>query len=210
MDWRSGLSGFTRLAGRANKFTKSGNIGTVSSDAGRIDRQTQALGSFYIDAGVIELGQAKPNGWKHALDSARVHRARRSVTLPRTICNCEELVPIVFVPHFSLLRPRDSRRSRHEMHQTPLWSLPDAHKGQTSGIRHKRSRVQHRLTFVTGALRKSNYRLVPGTALSLGKHRCFETFSGRFQVRFALMKPGAKPFQITSLRAFAVLLGQII
>jgi hypothetical protein len=39
---------------------------------------------------------------------------------------------------------------------------------------------------------------------------CFETFSGRFQVRFALMKPGAKPFQITSLRAFAVLFGQII
>ena len=130
MDWRSGLSGFTRLAGRANKFTKSGNIGTVSSDAGRIDRQTQALGSFYIDAGVIELGQAKPNGWKHALDSARVHRARRSVTLPRTICNCEELVPIVFVPHFSLPRLRDSRRSRHKMHQMPLWSLFDVHKGR--------------------------------------------------------------------------------
>src|ERR1700676_3828701 len=117
MDWRSGLSGFTRLAGRANKFTKSGNIGTVS-----------------FDAGVIELGQAKPNGWKHALDSARVHRARRSVTLPRTICNCEELVPIVFVPHFSLLRPRDSRRSRHEMHQTPLWSLPPPK--QRAGLRY--------------------------------------------------------------------------
>src|ERR1700676_1730373 len=134
MDWRRGLSGFPRVGGRANKFTKSGNIGTVSSDAGRIDRQTQALGSFYIDAGVIELGQAKPNGWKHALNSAGVYRARRSVTLPRTICNGEELVPIVFVPHDSLLRPRDSRRSRHEMHQTPLWSLPPPK--QRAGLRY--------------------------------------------------------------------------
>jgi hypothetical protein len=103
---RAELPGFTRLASRANKLAQRGDIRTIRSDAGRIDWQAQALGSFYIDAGVIEFRQAKPNRWKHALDSAWVDWARRPVSLPRAICDCEELVPIVFVPHFSLPRLR--------------------------------------------------------------------------------------------------------
>src|SRR5258706_4894185 len=131
------LSGFTRLAGRADELAQSGDIRSVGSDAGGVNRQAQALGGFYIYAGVIEFRQAKPNCWKHTLDAAGVDRARRPVSLPRAVCDCEELVPIVFVPHFSLPRPRDSRRSSHKKHQIAEWSLPDAHTGQTYGIRHQ-------------------------------------------------------------------------
>jgi hypothetical protein len=46
------------------------------------------------------------------------------VALPGPVCDCEELVPIVLVPHRSLPRLRGLGRYRHEMRQLPLWSLP--------------------------------------------------------------------------------------
>src|ERR1700730_13131896 len=73
------LPGFARLAGRANEFAQSRNVRSVGSDAGRVDWQAQALSGFYVDAGIIELGQAKPNRWKHTLDSAGIDRARGPV-----------------------------------------------------------------------------------------------------------------------------------
>jgi hypothetical protein len=84
------------------------------------------------------------------------------VALPRAVCDRKELVPIVFVPHQSLLRPRDSGRSlRIKMRQIPSWSLPVARRGQTSGIRDNLRNVQHRLGNVTTTLRKSNYQVAP-------------------------------------------------
>ena len=167
------LSWFTRLAGRANEFAQSGNVGSIGSDAGRVDRQAQALSGFYINAGIIELRQAKPNRWKHTLDSARIDRARRSVSLPRAICDCEELVPIVFVPHFSLPRPgtQDALGIRCTRCPYGRFSMP---QGQTYGIRHNPCRVQHRLLNVSSALRKSNCqvacrKVVRGAASILSK-----------------------------------------
>jgi hypothetical protein len=153
------LSRLARLARRSNEFAQSRNIGSVGPDAGRIDRQTQALGSLDIDSGIVEFGQAKPNRWKHTLFAARVHWTRRTMALPRAVRDREELVPIVLVPHQSLPRPRDSGRSKHSMRQIPTWSLPVARRGQTSGIRHNFHEVHHRLGNVSPTLRKSNYQV---------------------------------------------------
>ena len=120
------LPGPSGLSRGAHKFAQRGDVGPVSSDACSIHREPEPFGSFYIDSGVIEFGEAKPNGWKHALGSTRVDRAWRTVPLPGPVCDCEELVPIVLVPYRSLPRLRDLGRSRHEMRQLPLWSLPGA------------------------------------------------------------------------------------
>ena len=117
------LPGSARLARGAHKFTQCGDIGAVSPDPCGIDGQSKAFGGFHIDARVIEFREAKPNGRKNALNTAWVHGSRRPATLPGPVCDREELVPIVLVPHRLLPRLRDLGRYRHEMRQLPLWSL---------------------------------------------------------------------------------------
>ena len=114
----------SRWARGADEFAQGGDIWPVCPDACRIDRQTKALGAFHVDARIIEFREAKPDRWKNALSPTRINRSRRTATLPGTACDCEELVPIVFVPHRSLPRLRDLGRYGHEMRQLPLWSLP--------------------------------------------------------------------------------------
>ena len=121
------LPWLARLARGAHKFAQRGDIWAVSPDPCGIDRQSKAFGCFHIDARVIEFREAKPNGWKNALNTAWVHGSGRPAALPGPVCDREELVPIVLVPHRSLPRLRDFGRYRHEMRQLPLWSLSGIH-----------------------------------------------------------------------------------
>jgi hypothetical protein len=161
------LPRFSGLTRGAHEFAERRDVWSVSTNPCSVHRQSQAFGSFHINTRIIEFREAKPNGWKHSLGSTRVDRTRWPVSLPRPVCDCEELVPIVLVPHRSLPRLRALGRYRHKMRQLPLWSLPGVrpaqkrgtHRGQAFGIRPIQYAVQHRLGNVSVALRKRNYRV---------------------------------------------------
>ena len=98
------------LARGAHEFAQRRDIGSVCANPCRIYRQPEAFGGLHVDACVVEFRQAKPNCWKHSLGPARINGSRRAAPLPGPICDCEELMPIVLVPHRSLPRLGNLRR----------------------------------------------------------------------------------------------------
>ena len=87
-----------RLARRADKISQHGHVGTVGANASRIDRQAEAFGKIEIDSGVIKFGETEARSWCYAIQSRRVHRPRRPMTLPGTPRQFIKLLPIAFLP----------------------------------------------------------------------------------------------------------------
>jgi hypothetical protein len=91
--------------------------------------------------------------------------------VPRLACDCEELIPIVLVPHRSLprLADQDALALTHQMREQLVRSLTIAiaylkgPEGLYFGIRHNPAGVHLRLRIVTGALRKRDYRVGMGS-----------------------------------------------
>jgi len=107
-----------RLAGRADEIAQDGNIGPVGADAPGIHGQAEALGEIEIDAGIIQFGQAETLRGQHAIYARRVHRPRRTVTLPGAARQFVKLLPIAFVPsrhsilYYVLLTALDAQPSQ--------------------------------------------------------------------------------------------------
>lgn len=103
---RRKLRSLERLARGTDKLAQCGDIRPIRAEACRIDRQSEALCRFDVNSSVVKLREAKPNGRQHAMNSRCVHGSRRAMPLPGTICDCEKLVPVVFIPHGSRVLPR--------------------------------------------------------------------------------------------------------
>jgi hypothetical protein len=144
-----GKAHLPRLARGAHEIAQHGYVGTVSSDAARIDGQSKPLGEIQINPGVVKLRQTKSLRGQHAVQSGWVHRPRRAVTLPRAARHFIKLLPIAFVP-------RGHRRLCYV-----LFCRLDARCGQK--VRFVRHRLYHLRTLshssLTGrrAARRSTY-----------------------------------------------------
>ena len=157
-----------RLARGAHKFAQRGDIGAISADSSRVYRQAQAFGGFHVDPRIVEFGQAKPNGWKHSLRAARIHRAWRTAPLPGTCLRLRRtganrsyptsLAPASSGTQDALTCISDAPTTLVVASRRPLRFIGD-YNGPQSGIRHILSGVQHRLGMFQAALRKRNYRI---------------------------------------------------
>lgn len=108
------------MTGGPHKIAQHGNVWAISPDAACIYGEAKPFGGFQVYPGVVEFRQAKAHRGKHTINSTWIHGAGRTVLMPPAVDYCEELVPIVFVPHGSLLQLRDSRPYLHVMRQTPI------------------------------------------------------------------------------------------
>jgi hypothetical protein len=185
------LSGLSR---RTDKFSQGRNIWAVGADSRRVNGQTQLFSRFHVDSRVVEFGEAKPNGWKHALRAAWVNRSRRAAPLPGLVCDCEELVPIVLIPHRSLPRLGDPGRSDpHSIRCAnypcgrfpwPVSKVSENCNGLYSDIRHSPGNVQNRLRIVSSALRKRNYHVGWRCRYRIGTSGIFEQNESRRGLSF--------------------------
>lgn len=96
------------MTGSADEVAQHGDIGSVGAKASRVHRKAEALCEFEINVGVVQFRETEPGGRQHAIEAARVNRARRAVTLPRAARQLVKLLPIAFVPsshaHFKYVR----------------------------------------------------------------------------------------------------------
>jgi hypothetical protein len=86
------------LTGGAHEIAQHGNIGSVGAKAARVHGKAETLRELEIDVGVVQFRETEPCGGQHAIQAARVNRARRAVTLPRAARQLVKLLPIAFVP----------------------------------------------------------------------------------------------------------------
>src|SRR5882672_3248484 len=110
--------GLQRLAGGADEIAQNGNVGAINADASGVHRQAEAFGQIQIHAGVVQFRQAETLRWQYAIQTRRVDRPRRPVTLPRAARQFVKLLPIAFVP------------SRHAIPQYVSLNLLDARPAQ--------------------------------------------------------------------------------
>src|SRR5271157_25539 len=106
-------AGLHRLAGGADEIAQNGDVGAVGADAAGVHGEAEALGEFEVDTSIIEFGKAETRGGLHAVETRRVDRAWRAMTLPGTARQLVELLPVAFVPRIHrMLRPSALRWMR--------------------------------------------------------------------------------------------------
>lgn len=88
--------------GGTDEVAQDGNVWTIDTDAASVDGEAKLFGLFEIHTGVVEFGQAKTLGGKHAIQTRRVNRTGRTMAAPRASSYFVELLPIAFLPsgHF--------------------------------------------------------------------------------------------------------------
>lgn len=87
-----------RMARGAHEVAQYRDIGTVSADAARIDREAEALSEIEIHARIVEFGQAETRRGSNAVHAGGIDRPRWPVALPRPASEFVELLPVTFVP----------------------------------------------------------------------------------------------------------------
>src|SRR6267154_2807375 len=99
---KEGKTKLQRLPRRTHEIAQHCHVRTISADAPRIHRQSQRLGEIKIDTRIVQLRQTKSLRRQYAINPRRIHRPRRTMTLPWTARQLVKLFPIAFVPgrHF--------------------------------------------------------------------------------------------------------------
>src|SRR5579864_2020123 len=87
-----------RLPRRPHEVAQHRHVGAIRADASRIHGQPQLLREIQIDTRIIQLRQTKSLSRQHAVNPRRIHRPRRTMTLPRAPRQFIKLLPIAFVP----------------------------------------------------------------------------------------------------------------
>jgi hypothetical protein len=108
-----------RLARRSHEIAQHGHVGSVRANASRIHGQTKSLGLIEVDTRVIQLRKAEALRGQNAVQSRRINRAGRTMSLPWPSRQFIELLPIAFVPScHSLLAARPVRLQQTVPSQT--------------------------------------------------------------------------------------------
>src|ERR1700722_16987696 len=87
--------------GGADVGAESVNIGAVGADSAGRARQTEVLGLFDAQAGVVQFCQAVAFGRSETVAARHMDRARRTVGVPAFPSDLEEIVPVPTIPHGS-------------------------------------------------------------------------------------------------------------